>query len=520
MSKNSLIQSTIILTSASLFTRVIGFFYRIYMNKELGAYKMGLYQLLIPVYMLAWSLICSGFTTTISKLSSEYQSTKDYIALKKLLKYSLLFSFITGMLTMIATLSFTDFIVLQFLKEEELYTPLQLISLSFPFMAIGSCIRGYFLGLQKAETPSKSQVLEQLSRIGFIMLFVYLHGELTINIAILGITIGEIISCTYVVLKYFSYKNKIDTTSIIPLSKSKNTVVISSIFISALPLTLNRVIHSLLHTVENVLINNSLVLYGFSRDEALAEFGKITGLTFPLVYFPTTIILSISISLLASISSLKAKNNHSKINDLLEKVFTFAIILGSFFASIFVVFSEELGVLLYNTDISLYLFFFGLASPLIYLQMIYGGILNGLGKQFTLFVNSTVSSLIIILSIYLLVPKVGILGFLVAFLLSVLYCNFAHFNKIKSEVALSFSLVKLSIKPVVIGILTTIGMLYFKSNLTITTELLHLVLLGLILLCMFSILLICFGIISLKDIKRVLKLVKSRVKLEKNIYTL
>ncbi len=518
MGKNTLIKSTIILTSASLFTRVVGFFYRIYMNNELGAYKMGLYQLLMPIYMLAWSLICSGFTTTISKLSSEYSSTKDYKALKKLLRYSVLFSVLIGIITMAVTLTFTDFIVTKFLKEDELYTPLKIISLSFPFMAVGSCIRGYFLGLQQPETPSKSQVIEQITRIGFIMFFVYTQGKLTINIAILGITIAEIISCIYVVLKYFSYHKKTDFKSY--SKNTKSNIVINSIIVSTIPLTLNRVTHSLLHTVENLLINNSLVLYGFSKDDALAEFGKITGLTFPLVYFPTTIILSISISLLASISSLKAKNNYYKINDLLKKVFTFSLVLGVYFASVFTIFSKEFGIILYNTDISLYLFFFGIISPLIYLQMIFGGILNGLGKQLTLFINSTVSSLIIIFGIYTLVPKMGIIGFLVAFVISVILANIFNFNKIKKEINLSFSILKLSVKPVLCGVLTTFGMLLYKSTLSSTEEIVTVIILGVILTCLFGIFLVVFGIISLCDIKKVLSMIKARVKIDKNIYTL
>ena len=32
---------------------------------------MGLYQLIMPIYMLTWSITSSGFTTTISKLTAQ-----------------------------------------------------------------------------------------------------------------------------------------------------------------------------------------------------------------------------------------------------------------------------------------------------------------------------------------------------------------------------------------------------------------------------------------------------------------
>ena len=43
MSKKTLITGTLILTSASLITKVIGFFYRVYMVNLIGSEGMGLY---------------------------------------------------------------------------------------------------------------------------------------------------------------------------------------------------------------------------------------------------------------------------------------------------------------------------------------------------------------------------------------------------------------------------------------------------------------------------------------------
>ena len=77
MSKKTLIAGTLILTSASLITKLIGFFYRVYMVNLIGSEGMGLYQLIMPIYMLAWSITSSGFTTTISKLTAQEKSQKS-----------------------------------------------------------------------------------------------------------------------------------------------------------------------------------------------------------------------------------------------------------------------------------------------------------------------------------------------------------------------------------------------------------------------------------------------------------
>ena len=87
MSKKTVIAGTLILTSASLITKFIGFFYRVYMVNLIGTEGMGLYQLIMPIYMLTWSITSSGFTTTISKfisrkttaLSTIYNSKKGNV---------------------------------------------------------------------------------------------------------------------------------------------------------------------------------------------------------------------------------------------------------------------------------------------------------------------------------------------------------------------------------------------------------------------------------------------------------
>ncbi|MBS5794386.1 MAG: oligosaccharide flippase family protein [Clostridiales bacterium] len=51
MSKNLIIKGAIILTLANIITRILGFVYRIYMSNVIGAEGMGLYQLIMPIYI-------------------------------------------------------------------------------------------------------------------------------------------------------------------------------------------------------------------------------------------------------------------------------------------------------------------------------------------------------------------------------------------------------------------------------------------------------------------------------------
>ena len=71
MNKNTVLKGAAILTLANIITRFSGFFYRIYMNNTIGIEGMGLYQLIMPIYGLCWSITSSGFTTAVSKLTEQ-----------------------------------------------------------------------------------------------------------------------------------------------------------------------------------------------------------------------------------------------------------------------------------------------------------------------------------------------------------------------------------------------------------------------------------------------------------------
>ncbi len=60
--KSTLLTGTLFLTLAGILTRIIGFFYRIFLSRTIGAEGLGIYQLIAPV-----TAICFAFTVTGSR---------------------------------------------------------------------------------------------------------------------------------------------------------------------------------------------------------------------------------------------------------------------------------------------------------------------------------------------------------------------------------------------------------------------------------------------------------------------
>ncbi len=65
-----LITGTILLTAAGLLSRVLGFFYRIFLSRTIGAEGLGIYQMIFPIYGIFFSLCAGSIQTAISRFTA------------------------------------------------------------------------------------------------------------------------------------------------------------------------------------------------------------------------------------------------------------------------------------------------------------------------------------------------------------------------------------------------------------------------------------------------------------------
>lgn len=140
MQRKTIIKSAAILTFASLMTRVIGFFYRIFMSNILGSEGIGLYQLILPVYTLCWSITSSGFTTTISKLTAQEKAKGQYGNMGRVLKQSVFICVFISIILGGLIFLFADYIAINIIKEPRTSLSLKVLSVCFPFMSAGNQI--------------------------------------------------------------------------------------------------------------------------------------------------------------------------------------------------------------------------------------------------------------------------------------------------------------------------------------------------------------------------------------------
>ena len=157
MSKKLFIKGTLLLTFAGLLSRLMGFFYRIFLSHTIGAHGLGIFQLILPLQILIMSICASGIQTAISRLTAAEKVSKnpsrhisDYFVVGTV--FSVVFSLVFSWFLY----SYADFWAVQILKESQTSGLIRILSLSIPLSTLHTCISSYYLGRKQAGFPAGS----------------------------------------------------------------------------------------------------------------------------------------------------------------------------------------------------------------------------------------------------------------------------------------------------------------------------------------------------------------------------
>lgn len=468
--KNPLLIGTLVLTFTGLLSRFIGFFYRIFLSKVFGAEGMGIYQLISPVLALSFSLTVSGIQTAISKYVASETSTHDYKSSFRTLWAGFVFSMGISFACMAFIYRYSEWLAVTFLLEERTAPLLRIISLSIPMATVHSCINGYFYGIKKTAIPALSQLSEQIVRVGSVYIIYHIcqkHNMApTISFAVVGLVIGESASMLVSVIAIIIRARKvfgrcfpaIATSSnlcrkapskavcsglcrqtpskavcsglsrktpskavcsgkAMPYTKKEPALsyrqITANLLKLAIPLSSNRMLINVLQSIEAVFIPNRLMAYGLNNADALGVYGVLTGMSLPLILFPSALTNSISVLLLPIVSEADANGNRRTVTQAILKSIKYCMLLGFACTALFLIFGRSAGRILYDSELAgSFILTLSFICPFMYVASTLNSILNGLGKTALTFSYSIISLIVRLLFVFFAIPVWGIKGYL------------------------------------------------------------------------------------------------------------
>ena len=191
-----------------------------------------------------------------------------------------------------------------------------------------------------------------------------------------------------------------------------------------IPLTANRIVLNLLQSVESVSIPAGLRSYGYDNATALSVYGVLTGMAFPMIFFPNALTGSVSVMLLPLISESYARGDDEGIRRAVLRTVKYCFLLGFSCMGFFLLTGKLLGEGLYQSPLAgHFIRTLSLICPFLYLDNTLSSILQGLGMAGRLFLINVTSLVVRLLFILLTVPHLGIQGYLYGLLVSqILQC--------------------------------------------------------------------------------------------------
>lgn len=426
--KHPVISGTLILTAAGLFTRVIGFYYKIFLSRNIGTEALGIYQLSMPFIGIGISLTCAGIHTSISRYvaasSAEY---KNENAAAYLIAGLVLATGICALLFVPGYL-YSDQIAVRFFHEKACAPILRILIFVIPLECIHSCINGYYYGRQKANIPAAGQCIEQIFRVlaVYVIYRICLSRHMSFNEthAAVGLLLGEVAATLYFVTMITL--EKFSRPRLRQISVAGRHLIGMSY-----PITLNRVSLSTLSGLENIWIPQRLNMFGFTSTEALSIYGVFSGMAMPIILFPNVLSNSVSVMLLPVISKAARQRRFSYISRIIWLAFFLCMLLGFSCSFVFFLSGKFIGNFLFQNELAGdFIRLLCWICPFTFLNATFSSILNGLGQTKATFAISITGCMLRLAFVCFLIPVIGFQGYVLGILTSQVLTSFLAYQKL------------------------------------------------------------------------------------------
>ena len=337
-----------LLSFSGLITKIAGLIFRVILTRMIGGSAdvvngitsvdatMSHFSSAYAVYTFLLSLSTSGLPIGISAMVSRSLALGKYKDIKMLMRsVTLIFVSIGGILTVLG-LAFSEPIATMMNSADTTYC-MKYIMPSVFFIAVVSVFRGFFQGYNNMAPTSVSNLIEAALKLGVglgISYIFQIQGRPAYEIVaggILGVTIGTVGACVYMVLKYvfrdksyrITLKEFVQDTA--PTPKKS---LLKEFFVITLPIALSSVSVQLMGLIDSGVVVQTLNDVFGDLSKAQAYYGAYSNKATTIFNLPSFFIVTIGVSLVPSISAAFARKNKKTIRDTVNKSLKYSSIIA------------------------------------------------------------------------------------------------------------------------------------------------------------------------------------------------
>lgn len=409
-------RGTSILLAANVSYQLIDFLYRSFMFRTglIDAETIGLFRVVLPIYLTLTLIAGAGIPTAVGTLVAERVAEGDGNGARRVLRAALLIAAGGGGIAAALLLFGAPLVAERIARDHRVGLALLALAPALLLVSVGGVYRGFYQGTQRVAPVAAAQLVELLTgaAVTLALLRWAFPPQIEYRLAALaaGATAGELFALLALRLSFFGHPGLLEPWGARPAGLGRRRVI-SRLLSLAAPITLTRLVATVSLSISSAIIPTGLVQAGHDHRQALALFGQLTGMAFYLVSFPHVITHAMAYNLVPEASSLQALRRGPALSATIERSIGLTFAVAGPVAVALAAFPGEFSFLAFGTAApAAPLLLLAAFSPLLYLEHIMTGILQGLGHPARNLRNFLVAETLSLLLIAWAVPRWGILG--------------------------------------------------------------------------------------------------------------
>ncbi|MFI3166581.1 MAG: oligosaccharide flippase family protein [Bacillota bacterium] len=396
---NKFFKAFMAVTTISVATRTLCFFFKIYLSRTLSLEMLGSYQIAMNIFMVFVAVVSSGLPITLSREVAFESSRGELLSASKKTTAGLFVAVILSIVSCFGLLALSLFL------GDDKGDFLSVACFSLLFFGVYSVTRGYLWGRKEFFAFSFLEFIEEVLTFVFAYLFLKfaLFDSPLQNVALSFVVASVACGC----LGIYAYFSK--GGSIVFAKNQIAKIAKSSAFI-----TVMRICGTAFASLYTICLPLFLVASGFSETESLEVVGLFYGMVAPLLFIPSALVSGLSLVLVPEVASLDPKSPTTR------KTIRFAIRFAVLFAIIFIPFYYFFGVeitsfVFKNSESGSILKIACVAVLPISLNLLVSGFMNSLALEKSNFIHFLISGLFCFSMLYPATVLFGEYGIVIIF---------------------------------------------------------------------------------------------------------
>lgn len=398
----------LLLTGANLALRLAAMSFQVYLSARIGAAGVGLLQLILSVRMLAFTLGSAGVRTCALYLSAEALGRRQTLrpVLSGCFCYGLLFS-----LPVAAGLwLLTPRIAAGWIGDAAGEAALRAFALFLPAGCLNGVMTGLFTAAGRLRTLVAVEFLEQGASMAVTFALLSRWAGADPSRACLSVALGA--SAASALSLWALWTLRRDHYASV---QGRGRPPYRRVFSMALPVGLADDLRAGLNTAENLIIPRRLALFAGTVN-AMADYGVLHGMVFPVLMFPAAILASLADLLVAEFSRCAGHRGQVRVRYLARQGLRVSLLFGVCAGSAVFVSAKPLAELLYHNETAgVCLRLYAPLVPVLYLDGVVDAMCKGLGQQSANARYNLLTSLLDVAFLWLLLPRYGMGGYYFSF---------------------------------------------------------------------------------------------------------